>query len=51
MSPALVIVLGVSLTGLVLYIGRSLREVRLQRRNLQHYERNEPLEGGVDKWD
>lgn len=51
MSPTLAIVLAISLVGLTLYIGKQIRDVRLQRRNLQHYEKNEPLEGGVDKWD
>jgi len=28
-----------------------IRQVQLQKRNLRHWENNEPLEGGVDKWD
>jgi hypothetical protein len=50
MSP-ITIVLVVGLVGATLYVGRTVRSVLLQRRNLKHYERDEPLEGGVDKWD
>ncbi len=50
MSPAIIVLL-VGLVGAALYVGRQIRAVRLQRRNLKHYERDEPLEGGVDKWD
>lgn len=51
MSTPLAIVLAIGVTGFVLYVGRRVREVIIQRRNLRHYERDEPLEGGVDKWD
>ena len=51
MSPTVAILLTVAAAGLILYIGKQIRDLRMQRRNLQHYEKGEPLEGGVDKWD
>lgn len=33
------------------YLFHQIKQVRLKRRNLRHWEKGEPLEGGVDKWD
>lgn len=51
MPPAMMVVLTIGTIWAVFYVGRSVRSVFLQRRNLAHYEKGEPLEGGVDKWD
>jgi hypothetical protein len=36
--------------GSVVFIVRQIRDLRRQRRNLKHWERNEPLEK-TDDWD
>ena len=51
MSLTVALLLASAAAGLTLYIGKQIRDLRMQRRNLQHYEKDEPLEGGVDKWD
>jgi hypothetical protein len=51
MSTSMLVVLSIGTLGCALYVGNSIRSVLLQRRNLVHYEKNEPLEGGVDRWD
>ena len=33
------------------FLAVQIRALRLKRRNLKHWEKNEPLEGGVDRWD
>ncbi|MDZ4693679.1 MAG: hypothetical protein SGI86_00910 [Deltaproteobacteria bacterium] len=35
----------------VLWLVYQIKLVRLRRRNLIHWEKGEPLEGGVDRWD
>jgi len=47
--PALIIVVLVS-AGAVVYLIGQVRNLRRQKRNLQHWERGEPLEGAGD-WD
>jgi len=51
MSTSMLVVLSIGTLGCAVYVGRSIRSVFLQRRNLVHYEKDEPLEGGVDRWD
>lgn len=51
MSASMAIVLTIGLTFALVYVGRSVRSVLLQRRNMAHFHKDEPLEGGVDKWD
>ena len=48
--PALIIVVLVS-AGCVLYVANSVRSLRRQRRNLRHWEKDEPLEGTESDWD
>lgn len=47
--PALVIVTLVSI-GAVVWLAVQVRNLRRQKRNLQHWEKGEPLEG-VGDWD
>jgi hypothetical protein len=47
--PALIIVLLVSL-GCVVWLVFQVRNLRRQKRNLEHWEKGEPLEG-VGEWD
>lgn len=47
--PALVVVTLVSI-GAVVYLVFQVRALRRQKRNLQHWEKGEPLEG-VGDWD
>jgi hypothetical protein len=47
--PAIVIVTLVSL-GSVLFLANQIRTLRRRRRNLRHWENDEPLEG-VGDWD
>jgi hypothetical protein len=47
--PALVIVVVVSV-GCVVYLSNQIRALRRRRRNLRHWEKDEPLEGTGD-WD
>ena len=47
--PALIIVVLVSL-GSVVYLVFQVRNLRRQKRNLIHWEKDEPLEGAGD-WD
>ena len=51
MSTSMSIVLTAGLIFAFVYVGRSVRSVLLQRRNMAHFRKDEPLEGGVDKWD
>ncbi|MCG5053499.1 MAG: hypothetical protein KA712_11110 [Myxococcales bacterium] len=51
MSTGIIVVLAIAVAGSALYLSRQIREVRLARRNRRHWENDEPLEGGVDKWD
>jgi hypothetical protein len=45
------IALPVLVLGCVAFLVHQVRQIRLQKRNLKHWEKGEPLEGGVDKWD
>jgi hypothetical protein len=47
--PMLVIVVLVS-AGCVVFLVRGVRDLRRKKRNLEHYEKGEPLEG-VGDWD
>jgi hypothetical protein len=47
--PALVVV-SLAAVGAVLYVANSVRELRRQKRNLRHWEKDEPLEDTGD-WD
>jgi cell division protein FtsL len=47
--PMLIIVILVS-AGCVVFLVRQVRELRRQKRNLEHWEKGEPLEG-VGDWD
>jgi heme/copper-type cytochrome/quinol oxidase subunit 2 len=47
--PMIVIVAIVSL-GAVVFLVQQVRSLRRRKRNLKHWERNEPLEG-VGDWD
>lgn len=33
------------------FVGYQIKMVRQRRRNVKHWEKDEPLEGGVDRWD
>ncbi len=48
--PAIVC-LSVLVLGSILFIGLQLKELRLRNRNIKHWERDEPLEGGAGDWD
>jgi len=43
--------MAITVTGCVFFIAYQIKLVRLRRRNLAHWEKDEPLEGGVDRWD
>jgi hypothetical protein len=47
--PAIVIIALVSM-GCVVFLGNQIRTLRRRRRNLKHWENDEPLEGTGD-WD
>jgi hypothetical protein len=47
--PVIVIVVVVS-TGCVVFLSNQVRTLRRRRRNLEHWEKDEPLEGTGD-WD
>jgi hypothetical protein len=48
--PVVVIVSLVSL-GCVVFLANQIRSLRRRRRNLRHWERDEPLEGRDSDWD
>jgi hypothetical protein len=48
--PALVAV-SVAVIGSAVFLGNGIRTLRRRRRNLAHWEKDEPLEGGRDDWD
>ncbi len=43
------VIVGVVAIGVVIFWANQIRALRRRRRNLQHWERDEPLEG-VDDW-
>jgi hypothetical protein len=45
--PVLVL-LTVIVVGSVVFLGYQIKTLRRQKRNLRHWERDEPLEGDVD---
>jgi hypothetical protein len=47
--PAMVFV-GLTLAGSVVFLGYQIKTLRRRKRNLRHWERDEPLEG-VNDWD
>jgi hypothetical protein len=47
--PAIVAV-SLAVIGSVIFLGNGVRTLRRRKRNLKHYEKNEPLEG-VGDWD
>jgi cell division protein FtsL len=47
--PMLIIVVLVS-AGCVVWLAQQVRKLRRQKRNIQHWEKGEPLEG-VGDWD
>jgi hypothetical protein len=48
--PAIVAVTLVSI-GCAVFLSNGIRTLRRRKRNLEHYEKGEPLEGGRDDWD
>jgi hypothetical protein len=36
--------------GCLLFLANGIRTLRRRKRNLEHWEKGEPLEGGVDDW-
>jgi hypothetical protein len=49
-APALVLIVLVS-AGCVAYLVHQIRTLARQRRNLRHWEKDEPLEGRPGDWD
>jgi hypothetical protein len=47
--PAIVVV-SIACIGSVVFLGNQVRTLRRRKRNLKHWENNEPLEG-VGDWD
>lgn len=37
--------------GCVVFLAYQIKMIRQQKRNIKHWEKGEPLEGDVDKWD
>jgi hypothetical protein len=49
MPPAVAVIVVVVAIGAVIFWANQIRALRRRRRNLRHWERDEPLEG-VDDW-
>jgi hypothetical protein len=48
--PAIVAV-SIAVAGSAVFLTNTIRDLRRRKRNLEHYEKGEPLEGGADDWD
>jgi hypothetical protein len=48
--PAIVAV-SIAVIGSAVFLGNGVRTLRRRKRNLAHWEKGEPLEGGRDDWD
>jgi hypothetical protein len=48
--PAIVAV-SIAVAGSAIFLTNTVRDLRRRKRNLIHYEKGEPLEGGADDWD
>jgi hypothetical protein len=50
--PAWFLVLfAATIAGAVLFLIHQVKLIRRQKRNLDHWAKDEPLEGDVDRWD
>lgn len=49
MPASLAVIAGLAVIGALVLWGNQIRTLRRRRRNLRHWERDEPLEG-VDDW-
>jgi hypothetical protein len=50
MPLSAIVVVGLVIAGSVVFLALQVKDLRRRRRNLRHWERDEPLEGVTD-WD